>query len=80
MIGLEKAIFKWNTWISKKNINPVNACLAFVLQNKNIDKIVIGFNSKNNFEDVINYKKKKINFNKFNVKIEKNILDPRKWS
>jgi len=80
MIGLEKAIFKWNTWISKKNINPVNACLAFVLQNKNINKIVIGFNSKNNFEDVINYKKKKINFNKFNVKIAQNLLDPRKWS
>ena len=60
-------------------MSPVNACLEFVLKNKNIDKLVIGFDSKNNFKDVIKFKKTNIKYNNLNIKINQNLLDPRKW-
>jgi len=77
---LENALKKWRQWIKKKNINPVHACLDFALRNKNIDKLVIGFNSKHNFEEAIKFKKTKLNFNNLKIKVNQNLLDPRKWS
>ena len=57
----------------------MHACLDFAINNKNIDKLVVGFNSKNNFEDILNFKKTKLNFNSFKLKINQKLLDPRKW-
>lgn len=76
---LENGLKKWRKWIKEKNINPAHACIDFVLRNKNIDKLVIGFNSKNNFADIIKFKKTKLNFNNLNIKISHNLLDPRRW-
>ena len=76
---LKSALIKWKKWIQKEKVSPVSACLEFVIKNKNIDKLVIGFNSKNNFKDVIKFKKTNIKFNNFNIKINQNLLDPRKW-
>ena len=47
--------------VKRKNVNPVHACLDFAISNKNIDKLVVGFNSKNNFEDILKFKKTKLN-------------------
>ena len=76
---LENGLKKWRKWIKEKNINPAHACIDFALRNNNIDKLVIGFNSKNNFADVIKFKKTKLNFNNLNIKISQNLLDPRRW-
>ena len=77
--NLEKGLKRWRRWIKDKNINPAHACIDFVLRNKNIDKLVIGFNSKNNLEDALKFKKTKLNFNSLKIKINQNLLDPRKW-
>ena len=77
--NLEKGLKRWRRWIKDKNINPAHACIDFVLRNKNIDKLVIGFNSKNNFEDALKFKKTKLNFNSLKIKINQNLLDPRRW-
>lgn len=77
---LYNLIIRWQIWLKKNKIDPVDACLACVLQNKDIDKLVIGFDTIDNFNDVINFKKPKINMNNFKVKINQNLLDPRKWS
>lgn len=79
MSKLENGLKKWRQWIKEKNINPAHACIDFVLRNKNIDKLVIGFNSKNNFADIIKFKKTKLNFNNLKIKISQNLLDPRGW-
>ena len=64
----------------KNNINPFHACLEFILNNKNIDKFVIGFNDLTHLKQVVNYKKRNINFQNFRIKTkESNLLDPRKW-
>lgn len=77
---LEKEIIRWRDFLKKKNITPLQACLSQVLQNKKIDKLVIGFDSIKNFREVFNLKKKKINLNQYNIKISQFYLDPRNWS
>lgn len=79
LVKLEIALNKWRNWLKEKNVNPVHACLDFAINNKNIDKLVVGFNSKNNFEDILKFKKTKLNFNSFKLKINQKLLDPRKW-
>ena len=76
---LEHGLKKWRKWIKEKNINPAHACIDFVLRNKNIDKLVIGFNSKKDFADIMKFKTTKLNFNNLNIKISQNLLDPRRW-
>ena len=77
---LKLLLSKWYDWAKKNNINPFHACLEFILNNKNIDKFVIGFNGLNHLKQVVNYKKRNINFQNFRIKTkESNLLDPRKW-
>jgi len=73
---------KWNNWLNKKKIENINACLNFVFQNKNIDKIVIGFDSLNNLKEIINLvnMKKKLKFNGLNLKFDYKTIDPRTWN
>lgn len=80
LLVLKKSLKLWKKWLEKNNISALNACLNFVLRNKNIDKIVIGLNNLQNLKQVINYKKSNINFKKFNINVESKYLDPRKWN
>lgn len=79
MKDLNKNLKIWEKWIKKNKINPINACLDFVLRNKDIDKIVIGFNSFKDFKQVISHKKSNIKFTNLKLSVNKNIVDPRNW-
>ena len=69
----------WN-YCDKKNIPYYEFCLNFVKKNKNIDKIVIGFNSLNELKQIVNYKQKNITHNyKYFSSLNKKLIDPRKW-
>ena len=76
---LKKAIIKWNIWLKNRKISAIEACLNLILQNRYIDKLVIGFDSVDNFDEIIKIKKKKIDFKQFKFQIKKNLLDPRSW-
>tara|TARA_A100001011_G_C14118099_1_gene759992 strand:- start:145 stop:1008 length:864 start_codon:yes stop_codon:yes gene_type:complete len=80
LLSLKKGLESWKKWLELNKLTTINACLNFVLRNKNIDKIVIGFNDLESFKQVINYKKSTINFRKLNIKIDSKHLDPRKWN
>ena len=56
---LKKLIIIWKKWLEVNKIDPIDACLNHALQNKKIDKIVIGFDSIDNFKEILKYKKKK---------------------
>jgi aryl-alcohol dehydrogenase-like predicted oxidoreductase len=79
-LSLKKGLESWKKWLKLNKLTTINACLNFVLRNKNVDKIVIGFNDLKSFKQVINYKKSAINFKKLNIKIDSKHLDPRKWN
>ena len=80
LFALKKSLKLWKKWLERNNISALNACLNFVLRNKNIDKVVIGLNNLQNLKQVINYKKSNINFKKFNMNVDSKYLDPRKWN
>ena len=81
LVKLKKTLSQWNDWTEKNNIDPFHACLEFILTNKNIDKFVIGVNNLDQLKQIVNYKKKNINFGNFRIKIkDPYILDPRKWN
>jgi aryl-alcohol dehydrogenase-like predicted oxidoreductase len=53
-----KDIFlRWGNWLDENSIHPVHACIAGAKQNDFIDNIVIGVESANQLEQVINFYK-----------------------
>ena len=69
----------WSEWLKHNNISPIDACLNFVMLNKNIDKIVVGVHNLNQLKQIASFKKKKIIYPKFFPIKNKNIIDPRTW-
>ena len=52
---------KWYSWIDKKNINPLDACIAFVSSIDEIDKIIVGVDSLKHIEEIAqSYKLKQV--------------------
>ena len=69
----------WRIWLKKNNISPIDACLNFVMLNKNIDKIVVGVHNLKQLKQIASFKKKKIIYPKFFPIKNKKIIDPRTW-
>jgi len=58
--------YKWENWLSKNKLDPVEACLNFALQTKEIDKFVLGFNNLIHLKQILKKKvKRKIIFPKY---------------
>ena len=74
-----KIFTSWFKWCNKNNISPYNACISFVLNNKQINKIVLGTDSEYQLKQIINFKKKKVKFPNFKLK-NKFLLNPSLWS
>jgi len=65
---------KWDSWLKINQLTPMQANLNFISQNiKCFKNIVVGFDSRHQLEEFINYryKKEKLNFNKFHIKNKK---------
>ena len=78
----KKKIIEIKENILKQNITFVNACIYFGLQQKELDKLIIGFSSYEDFIEVIrsfNNSYKKFTWSKkFQINNEK-ILNPSNW-
>ena len=74
-------IFKrYKDWLNKKNISGLTACVKYALSQKNIDKIVIGIDSKNHLKMISEIKnRKKLTFPKFIFSNKKKLINPRYW-
>ena len=78
----EKKIKPWFDEIKKRKLSPIDICLSDAISKK-IDKIIIGVENYDQFNQIINFKKIKINSdneNLFNLNFfNKRIIDPRSW-
>ena len=71
---------KWNSFINKNNYKRSNVCLSFVLANRYIDKIILGFSSNKEIKEIfLNFKK--INFKLINKNFTSDIklINPNYW-
>ena len=44
---------EWDSWLLSKNLTPLQACLKYVLSFKEVDKLVIGVDSKNQLMEIV---------------------------
>ena len=76
----KKYFDKWFNWCEINKINPRNAALLFVKNNKFIDKIIIGLESPNQLDEIVKIKKvkRKFFFPDIGCK-DKKLLNPFNW-
>ena len=76
----KKYFLRWENFCDKLNINKIEGCLNFLLNQKIKCKLVVGFKSEKEFLEILNLKitKKKINYNEFN-KIPLLLKSPNLW-
>ena len=72
--------YKWENWLSDNKLDPVEACLNFALQTKEIDKFVLGFNNLIHLKQILKTKvKRKIIFPKYIMSNDKKLINPNLW-
>jgi len=72
----------WNNlhiFLNSKNKLPSEVCANFVLSNRMIDRIVVGFDDKKQLDNFLSFKKKKIFFPKNIQSSDISLLNPSNW-
>ena len=77
---LNKNWIKWEAWLKKNKLSPLQACLSFVFNQHQLDGIVLGFNNTKQLKQILKLKKVKSNLSLpvLNMK-NKKLIDPRTW-
>jgi hypothetical protein len=77
---LNKNWIKWEAWLKKNKLSPLQACLSFVFNQHQLDGIVLGFNNTKQLKQILKLKKVKSNLSLpvLNIK-NKKLIDPRTW-
>ncbi len=69
----------WFDFCDKKKSKPIRLALNYVLQKKNVDKIILGFDLKDQLVNILNMKHKKIKLTHLNFKKTDKIVNPFMW-
>ena len=76
----KKKFDMWFREIGKKKVSSYDACLDFVLKNKDVDKTLIGIDNFEQFKQIFKDKPKiNINYKKFNSNKINKLINPAKW-
>ena len=80
LIKLSKKLMVWENWLKKNKFSSLQVCLSFVLNQRQLDGIVVGFNNTNQLNQILKLKQIKNNFSLPNLNIkDKKLIDPREW-
>ena len=80
LIKLSKKLMVWENWLKKNKFRSLQVCLSFVLNQRQLDGIVVGFNNTNQLNQILKLKQIKNNFSLPNLNIkDKKLIDPREW-
>ena len=80
LIKLNKKLMVWENWLKKNKFSSLQVCLSFVLNQRQLDGIVVGYNNTNQLNQILKLKQIKNNFSlpSLNIK-DKKLIDPREW-
>ena len=71
---------RWENWLKKNKLNSLQACLSFVLNQRQLDGVVVGYNNANQLNQVLKFKPIKSDFSPPSLNIKnKKLIDPRTW-
>jgi len=77
---LNKNLIIWENWLKKNNLSALQVCLSFVLNQRQLDGIIVGYNNKNQLNQILKQKKMKSSFSIPNLNISnRKLIDPRAW-
>ena len=80
LIKLSKKLMVWENWLKKNKFSSLQVCLSFVLNQRQLDGIVVGYNNVNQLNQILKSKQLKNNFSLPNLNIKnKKLIDPREW-
>ena len=80
LIKLSKKLMVWENWLKKNKFSSLQVCLSFVLNQRQLDGIVVGYNNINQLNQILKLKQIKNNFSLPNLNIkDKKLIDPREW-
>ena len=80
LIKLNKKLVMWENWLKKNKFSSLQVCLSFVLNQRQLDGIVVGYNNTNQLNQILKLKQIKNNFSLPNLNIkDKKLIDPREW-
>ena len=76
----KKKIDMWFRELEDKKVSAYDACLDFVMKNKDVDKTLIGIDDFKQFKEIFKDKPKiNINYKKFNSNKINKLINPAKW-
>ena len=79
---IKKKLEKIYNFFNKVEISMIEACIYFIVQQKNIDHFIVGVDSYEQLENIIavlkKKRKKEIDFSQFSANQNK-LIDPRNW-
>lgn len=72
---------EWHDWLEDNELDSVEACLKYVLQFKDIDKIVLGIQNLNQLENILSVvsSKTRYEFPEWKSSIKDNLINPSLW-
>tara|TARA_B100000401_G_C52208658_1_gene440378 strand:- start:259 stop:537 length:279 start_codon:yes stop_codon:yes gene_type:complete len=72
---------EWNNWLQlNPTISPLDVALGFVYHNNFIDKVVVGVDSCDQLQEIINSARMTSNFDFPNINSEdENLVSPYNW-
>ncbi len=74
-------LFKlWNSWLARNKISNLNACINYVFNFKEVDKIIIGVSNLQQIKEIFNAVQNKTKlFPKNLFSNDQNLINPIKW-
>ena len=70
----------WYQYLAENKISAIDACISFIKNQKDIDKIIIGMDSVNHLNQILKAFKSKRVINNFNLRVNnKYLLKPSLW-
>ena len=70
---------KFHAWLKNSNMSALQACLAFVNSEKQIDKIIVGVDSLQHLKEILDAKFSEIKLPKGLVCEDVNLINPTNW-
>ena len=70
----------WDAWLEKQSFSAVDVCIGFALQQKLIDKVVVGFESVKQFNEAMNSNIEKIHKYPIFPALNDELINPSRWN
>ena len=79
--NLKKKWIIWEKWLIKNKHTSLQACLSFIFNQSKVNGVVMGYNNKDQLDQILRQKQigKKFIVPKFNIQNRK-MIDPREWN